>query len=439
MDEDEVDFEDQDADALAGGVDTADLFGGEISDEEGDDAANPQPIEEEEHSAIPDEQGYHEAEEQQSPEKVARYEGASEDVGRIADFQNENDVDDDDDDDDRVQQPAFMQEEYEEIVESLAIPKISAPGGPSTTTFLAKMPNFLSVEPTPFDKTSFARSLSKADFDDEEKLLRLENTIRWRYKDARSKEKDSNARIVKWSNGTFSLLLGSELFDCNLKPMSKDHHYLGAVHPHERVLEAQTRFSDTIMFIPASKKNSVTHRRMTAAIAKRHQTEQKTKLFAAVNYDPVAARKIVEKQERELARAAKKMKSERQKTMSMYGAGGGTAMRDNRYGSVASSNRRGYYDDSNDEEDDRSNKRGYGNQDQYERDFVQDDEEVDEMEEAEGFSDSENERLRDEKLKASKKAVPVAPLPRNEFEASADNSKKSATKRRIIDSDDDDE
>lgn len=45
--------------------------------------------------------------------------------------------------------------------------------------------------------------------------LKVENTIRWRNnvdKDG-NMIKESNARIVKWSDGSMSLHLGSEIFD----------------------------------------------------------------------------------------------------------------------------------------------------------------------------------------------------------------------------------
>ncbi len=48
-------------------------------------------------------------------------------------------------------------------------------------------------------------------------LLRTSNTIRWRYTDEVDEDgarvPESNARIVRWSDGTMSLQVGSELFD----------------------------------------------------------------------------------------------------------------------------------------------------------------------------------------------------------------------------------
>lgn len=51
--------------------------------------------------------------------------------------------------------------------------------------------------------------------------LKVENTIRWRTvfdKDGNA-VKESNARMVKWSDGSMSLHLGSEIFDVYKQPL----------------------------------------------------------------------------------------------------------------------------------------------------------------------------------------------------------------------------
>lgn len=51
--------------------------------------------------------------------------------------------------------------------------------------------------------------------------LKVENTIRWREvfdKDGNI-VKESNARFIKWSDGSLSLHLGSEIFDVYKQPL----------------------------------------------------------------------------------------------------------------------------------------------------------------------------------------------------------------------------
>lgn len=49
----------------------------------------------------------------------------------------------------------------------------------------------------------------------------MENTIRWRtvFDKEGNAVKESNARMVKWSDGSMSLHLGSEIFDVYKQPL----------------------------------------------------------------------------------------------------------------------------------------------------------------------------------------------------------------------------
>lgn len=55
--------------------------------------------------------------------------------------------------------------------------------------------------------------------------LKVENTIRWR--EVPDKEgnilKESNARLVRWSDGSYSLHLGSEIFDVYKQPLQVNY------------------------------------------------------------------------------------------------------------------------------------------------------------------------------------------------------------------------
>lgn len=51
--------------------------------------------------------------------------------------------------------------------------------------------------------------------------MKVENTIRWREVFDRDGNliKESNARVIKWSDGSMSLHLGSEIFDVYKQPL----------------------------------------------------------------------------------------------------------------------------------------------------------------------------------------------------------------------------
>ena len=56
----------------------------------------------------------------------------------------------------------------------------------------------------------------------------MENTIRWRQAfDSEGKAyKESNARMVKWSDGSMSLHLGHEIFDVHKQPLQGDFNHM---------------------------------------------------------------------------------------------------------------------------------------------------------------------------------------------------------------------
>lgn len=51
--------------------------------------------------------------------------------------------------------------------------------------------------------------------------MKVENTIRWRevFDQEGNLVKESNARVIKWSDGSMSLHLGSEIFDVYKQPL----------------------------------------------------------------------------------------------------------------------------------------------------------------------------------------------------------------------------
>jgi RNA polymerase-associated protein LEO1 len=120
------------------------------------------------------------------------------------------------------------------------IPKITTDLGKEL--HFVKLPNFLSVETRPFDPQTYEDEIDEEETLDEEGRarylivaelviqtdmvvcrlkLKVENTIRWRdyFADDGSVQKESNARFVRWSDGSMSMHLGSEIFDVYKQPL----------------------------------------------------------------------------------------------------------------------------------------------------------------------------------------------------------------------------
>ncbi|CAH8459725.1 unnamed protein product [Heterobilharzia americana] len=152
-----------------------------------------------------------------------------EDTSQIGEVLDDNDEDEDHGDvaDDVEEESA---QEPDETRISVDFPLIRADLGKEV--HLVKMPNFLSVETRPFDPNFYEDELDEDEILDEEGRTRLklkvENTIRWRIEKTPDGEMvhESNARIVRWSDGSLSLHLGDEIFDIHKVDIQSDYNYL---------------------------------------------------------------------------------------------------------------------------------------------------------------------------------------------------------------------
>lgn len=167
------------------------------------------------------------------------------------------------------------------------IPKITTDLG--REIHFVKLPNFLSVETRPFDHETYEDEIDEEETLDEEGRARLklkvENTLRW--KESFSNEgkviKESNARFVKWSDGSMSLHLGSEIFDVYKQPLQGDHNHLYI--RQGTGLQGQAVFRTKLTFRPHSTE-SFTHRKMTMSLADRSQKTSGIKVLSQVGMNP---------------------------------------------------------------------------------------------------------------------------------------------------------
>ncbi|KAI8602143.1 Leo1-like protein-domain-containing protein [Dissophora ornata] len=203
---------------------------------------------------------------------------------------------------------------------SVQLPDIGFPYSTDSKIFLSRLPNFLNVDTKPFDPDTYDDDQER-NVDESEAIqrikLKVENTIRWRFKNghddpsipAKEREKESNARFVRWSDGSMSLVLGDEMFQVNAQTLHNQHQFLVVHHPSELMLQTQQAFTDTLTFQPHSTQ-SLTHRKLTAAIAGKHVKSVKTVMVATLS-DPKAAKEAIEQRELEQVRSRRKVAAER--------------------------------------------------------------------------------------------------------------------------------
>ena len=99
---------------------------------------------------------------------------------------------------------------------------------------LFRLSNILHVETKPFDPQFFEEEdHSYIDAGGERRTKLFQNVVRWRhaYSPQGDPIKESNARFVRWSDGSVQLLLGDEVLDVTEQDTSKDKAKLYVRHP----------------------------------------------------------------------------------------------------------------------------------------------------------------------------------------------------------------
>ncbi|CAJ0572552.1 unnamed protein product, partial [Mesorhabditis spiculigera] len=213
--------------------------------------------------------------------------------------------DDDDDDEGRAAVDSDGGEEQKEkllpaVIEATATRNVIDFG--DQVVFM-RLPNFLSLEKKAFDPEDFSET--EEDYVDEEgrrHKLKVGNVIRWRrvVKDDGTETRESNAKVVKWSDGTMSLRLGTEYFDFGLAETNEFSHLFLR---QGTGLVSQAFFPDRVVFRPHST-NSKTHQNVTKTMAERTRRGAQIRMIANEGINPEKERQEVARKEEEKFRQA---------------------------------------------------------------------------------------------------------------------------------------
>ena len=100
--------------------------------------------------------------------------------------------------------------------------------------------------------------------------------------------------MVKWSDGTYSLVVGDEIFDADIKPFQEDERvFLYAFHQEHVMFEGKGRLQEKMTFQPSSTA-SATHKKLTREILSKSSKETKVK-YTISEKDPEKIRAEIEK------------------------------------------------------------------------------------------------------------------------------------------------
>lgn len=291
--------------------------------------------------------------------------------------------------------------------------------------YYAKVPAFLTIDPVPFDPQGFETKVKERlnNFSSKEDQLgdRLidENTVRWRYsRDAEQHVfKESNAQVVQWSDGSFSLKLGDEYTDIIVN--DTDNTFLTVSHDQQELMQCYDggEITKTMMFIPTST-NSRIHQKLSKAVTRRNARQNLGPGSYIIKQDPEIEKRELEKIQGQIIRDRRKRQQKEKETRENSEGGFAETAEYKRATSVArgGGGRRDEYEDD-----------GFMVEDDDEEDFIDDGEEEEEME------DEDDDDLDAERLKNAKRQ-------NDAFEEDEDEDDETSKRRKVaVIEDDDDE
>ncbi|XP_059442458.1 protein LEO1 homolog [Corylus avellana] len=200
----------------------------------------------------------------------------------------------------------------------LEIPLRPPPARPEKMNMI-KVSNIMGIDPKPFDpKTYVEEDTFVTDESGSKKRIRLENNIvRWRTvrnPDGTSSH-ESNARFVRWSDGSLQLLIGNEVLDISVQDAQHDQAHLFLRHG-KGILQSQGRVLRKMRFMPSSL-SSNSHRLLTAIVDSRHKKVYKVK-NCITDIDPEREKEEKEKAESQSIRASVLLNRKREKVSRKY-------------------------------------------------------------------------------------------------------------------------
>ncbi|XP_059643295.1 protein LEO1 homolog isoform X2 [Cornus florida] len=200
----------------------------------------------------------------------------------------------------------------------LEIPLRPPPAHPDKMNMI-KISNIMGVDPKPFDpKTYVEDDIFVTDESGSKKRIRLENNIvRWRtVRNADGTTScESNARFVRWSDGSLQLLIGNEVLDISVQDAQHDQAHLFLRHD-KGILQSQGRLLRKMRFMPSSL-SSNSHRLLTALVDSRHKKVYKVK-NCVTDIDPEREKEQKEKAESQNIRATELLNRKKEKVSRKY-------------------------------------------------------------------------------------------------------------------------
>lgn len=200
----------------------------------------------------------------------------------------------------------------------LEVPFRPPPAHPNKMNMI-KVSNIMGIDTKPFDaKTYVEEAHFVTDESGNNRRIRLENNIvRWREvtKPDGTKTIESNARFVRWSDGSLQLMIGNEVLDISEQDAQHDQAHLFLRHG-KGILQSQGRILKKMKFMPSSL-SSNSHRLLTALVDSRHKKVYRVK-NCITDIDPEREKEQKEKAESQTIRANELLNRRKEKVNRKY-------------------------------------------------------------------------------------------------------------------------
>eukprot|EP00618_Florenciella_parvula_P024924 CAMPEP_0119482780 /NCGR_PEP_ID=MMETSP1344-20130328/10484_1 /TAXON_ID=236787 /ORGANISM="Florenciella parvula, Strain CCMP2471" /LENGTH=396 /DNA_ID=CAMNT_0007517219 /DNA_START=144 /DNA_END=1334 /DNA_ORIENTATION=- len=237
---------------------------------------------------------------------------------------------------------------------TFTIPNLPRPRR-SSSVHMTRLPNVLGFREKEFTPEAFAES------EDGQRFHR--NLALWRYKRDEFGEvmrdadkhpiRESNSRLVKWSDGSMQLFVGNEPYEVAVRPADQSFLFVKQA-PKESMtlLECQGEIASRVQFQPASLASD-THKKLTTKVRLENMKTSRIREVATVN-DPERLKAEREREAMKRQRAQQSKGRGRSKSSSRPGMKSTYLEDDTRYdvvadvGDIKSKARASEYDDSED-------------------------------------------------------------------------------------------
>lgn len=193
-------------------------------------------------------------------------------------------------------------EETQEIWANMPLPQWPRLRPTDGKVWHMKLPGYVNLESEPYDPELYrAAQEDDGELDPlqaKSKMIGIRNTIRWKWvQGTHGPERRTNARMLRWSDGSVSLQLGNDLFDLApsygstlARPQddappapaaeagNAETSFLCYTAHHEQVLVAETAIAGQISLVPTSM-DSKTHRELVKHVGQQHTKHSRMKML----------------------------------------------------------------------------------------------------------------------------------------------------------------